>query len=107
MIARAAAHNPHIQCLSFSGCALSPKCVIDLIQALKEGPEHSIQFLDLARNYMDSHCVDEIINLLADPDNLIQRIDLDSLSSYCCLTASDICRLYHSCFVAHRLFAEI
>lgn len=79
MITRAATHNPNIHCLSFSGCALSPKCVIDVVQSLKEWPDHSIQFLDLDRNYMDSRCVDEIIDLLTYPESRIQRIVLDSL----------------------------
>ena len=79
IITEAATHNPNIECLSFSGCSLSSSIVTDIVRTLREGPMHTVEFIDLDRNYMNAQTVDELIALLTSPTNHIERITLDSL----------------------------
>lgn len=102
MISRAAAHNPHLRCISFNGlykrythiplkfvftflptgCALSSRCIWEILEVFLQNPESSPEFLDLGCNFMDERGVKFVAELATAPTSRLYDICLDSLDMF-------------------------
>lgn len=100
MIAHAASCNTNLRCISFNGkhelhqtvhsnthhlyfyptgCALSPQCVCEILEAFFQNPGSSLEFLDMSCNFMDEKAVKLVVDLVTAPSSRLGHICLDSL----------------------------